>query len=142
MTFHHSAHARLLAYRRTQHLAPGGREDGARALLYAARLLANAARTPSERLPVVRALKGNVKLWNVLRADASAPGGRLTDDMRRSVLSLSVFVEQTSRRAAAEVSAQPLTLLADINRTLAGGLLNTAPGICRGGDHTSGRSRR
>lgn len=112
----------LRAYGTTGGLAPSARELEARALLRTASLLQEAAERPMEPSRLFHALRENLRLWTVFRADAAASHNRLPEAMKRNVHDLASNVERLTRRALADTARPGVRLLADINRHVAQGL--------------------
>ena len=72
------------------------------------------------------ALWRNMQLWNTLRADLLDEGNGLPERLRAGLVSLSISVDQHSRRVLRGES--DLGLLIDLNRAVMRGLQGTASG--------------
>ena len=110
-------------YGNSQKLAASPRQTEARALLEAARRMGD-ARGNMQDLPAYRAaLRLNWRLWTIIQADVSSLENPLPADVKNNVLSLSIFIDKQTVAALAEPSASILSTLIDINRNIAGGLM-------------------
>jgi flagellar protein FlaF len=116
------------AYRSSQRLGSSARDTEAQALLEAARRL-DAARGGEENRDAYRAaLRLNWRLWTIIQADVSSEGSPLPDEIRQNILSLSVFIDRHTVKALAEPNASKLSILIDINRNIAAGLMADVDG--------------
>ncbi len=73
------------------------------------------------------ALKYHQMLWTFIQADVAADGNGLPDDLKANILSLSIFVDSQTIIALAEPRAEHLHALIAIDKSIASGLLATAP---------------
>jgi flagellar protein FlaF len=111
------------AYRTSQRLGSSARDTEAHALLEAARRLDAAVRDPGNRDVYRSALRLNWRLWTIIQADVSSEGSPLLDEIRQNILSLSVFIDRHTVKALAEPDAARLSVLIEINRNIAAGLM-------------------
>ena len=118
------------AYRSSQRLGSSARDTEAQALLEAARRLDAARGGGSDNRDAYRAaLRLNWRLWTIIQADVSSEGSPLPDDIRQNILSLSVFIDRHTVKALAEPNSSKLTILIDINRNIAAGLMANVEGL-------------
>ncbi|MGE4220449.1 MAG: flagellar biosynthesis regulator FlaF [Alphaproteobacteria bacterium] len=110
-------------YGDSQKLAAGPRQTEARALLEAARRMADARGNMQDLTAYRAALRLNWRLWTIIQADVSSAENPLPQDMKNNVLSLSIFIDKQTVAALAEPSAKILSTLIDLNRNIAGGLM-------------------
>jgi flagellar biosynthesis activator protein FlaF len=115
------------AYRSSQRLGAQARDIEAQALLEAARRL-DAAMTGVARDDYRAALRLNWRLWTIIQADVSSDGSPLPDEIRRNILSLSVFIDKHTVKALADPDERKLRVLIDINRNIAAGLMTNVGG--------------
>jgi len=110
------------AYRSSQRLGSSARDTEAQALLEAARRL-DAAKGNDDRDAYRAALRLNWRLWTIIQADVSSERSPLPDEIRQNILSLSVFIDRHTVKALAEPNSSKLSVLIDINRNIAAGLM-------------------
>lgn len=115
------------AYRSSQRLGSSARDTEAQALLEAARRL-DAAGNEDNRDAYRAALRLNWRLWTIIQADVSSEGSPLPDEIRQNILSLSVFIDRHTVKALAEPDPGKLSVLIDINRNIAAGLMANIDG--------------
>lgn len=112
------------AYSRTAAVAMSGRRLEGEAFARAAALLGRAAANPADRGLLAEALKFNNRLWAIVDAEVAAPTSPLADDLRGQLLSLSRFMDKQSLDVLARgPDRQALEAMAEVNRSLASGLL-------------------
>jgi flagellar protein FlaF len=116
------------AYRSSQRLGSSARDTEAQALLEAARRLDTAAGSEDNRDAYRAALRLNWRLWTIIQADVSSEGSPLPDEIRQNILSLSVFIDRHTVKALAEPDRGKLSILIDINRNIAAGLMANVDG--------------
>lgn len=114
------------AYGESQKLAAGPRQTEARALLEAARRMADARGKMQDLVGYRAALRLNWRLWTIIQADVSSRENPLPEDVKNNVLSLSIFIDKQTVAALAEPNANILSSLIDINRNIASGLMQRA----------------
>lgn len=68
------------------------------------------------------ALAFNQLLWTIVQADVAGPGNALPGSLRKTLLSLSVFVDRQTVAAIADPSVERLAPLIRINENIAKGL--------------------
>ena len=73
------------------------------------------------------ALKFNQLLWTIIQADIVDKENKLPPQLKANILSLSIFVDRQTIKALADVKAENLEILININKNLAEGLM-TNPG--------------
>lgn len=104
------------------------RETEGRALLEAARRMAEAQGQSDNGSALRAAVRLNWRLWTIFQAEISAPDCPLPDEIRANMLNLSNFVD----KRVVEILAEPRPELADalinINRQVAAGLLTDPNG--------------
>ena len=69
------------------------------------------------------ALKINQLLWTIIQADVVDKENQLPPQIKANILSLSIFVDKQTIKALANVKAEHLDVLININKNLAEGLL-------------------
>ncbi|MDA0306948.1 MAG: flagellar biosynthesis regulator FlaF [Proteobacteria bacterium] len=114
----------ISVYQRMQKLSMTPSMAEAAAFSRAASLLAKAQANPVDYSSYQAALNFNQLLWTLLQADLSSPANRLPAEMKKDLLSLSLFVDKQTAMALANTKAAYLDALIDINRDLARGLGN------------------
>jgi flagellar biosynthesis activator protein FlaF len=115
------------AYRSSQRLGSQARDTEAQALLEAARRL-DRAMNGTDRDDYRAALRLNWRLWTIIQADVSSEGSPLPDEIRRNILSLSIFIDKHTVKVLTEPNESKLRILIDINRNIAAGLMTNAAG--------------
>ncbi|NQU59797.1 MAG: flagellar biosynthesis regulator FlaF [Rhodospirillales bacterium] len=110
------------AYQQTQRLAltPTAAEAGA--FTKAASLLGKARDNVNDYDSYSAALNFNQLLWTVLQADLASGSNALPDELKRILLSLSLFVDRQTIMALSEPKAEHLDALIEIDMNLASGL--------------------
>jgi len=114
----------ISVYQRMQKLSMTPSMAEAAAFSRAASLLAKAQGNPGDYSSYQAALNFNQLLWTLLQADLSSPSNPLPAEMKKDLLSLSLFVDKQTAMALANTKAAYLDALIDINRDLARGLGN------------------
>ncbi|MDP6572735.1 MAG: flagellar biosynthesis regulator FlaF [Rhodospirillales bacterium] len=109
------------AYGQTQNLALPPRRAEAMAFAKAVALL-NQAGAADDPAAYSSALGFNQLLWTIVQADVAGPGNALPEGLRKTLLSLSVFVDRQTLAAYADPSAERLMPLIRINENIAKGL--------------------
>lgn len=112
----------LRVYQRIQKLSLSPSQAEAAAFSRAANLLAQAQGNPGDYSSYRAALNFNQILWTLLQADLSMPANSLPAEVKKDLLSLSLFVDRRTAQALARPRAALLDVLIDINRDLARGL--------------------
>jgi len=122
----HQANSALKAYGMTGGLAPSPREREARALLHAANLLSKADASPEQPSRAFLALRDNMRIWNVFKAETGRAHNPLPQVTKQTVKDLCRHVEGLTKAALADPRRQSLRTLAEINRQTAAGLLSAS----------------
>lgn len=112
----------ISAYQRIQKLTLPPSQAEATAFSKAASLLAKASGNPVDYSSYQAALHFNQLLWTLLQADLSTPANALPVEVKKDLLSLSLFVDRQTALALARPEAALLDVLIEINRNLARGL--------------------
>jgi len=114
------------SYEQTRRKGGNPRETEGRALLEAARRMAEAQKATGDGTALRSAVRLNWRLWTIFQAEISQPECPMPVEIRSNMLNLCNFVD----KRVVEILAQPKPELADalinINRQIAAGLL-TAP---------------
>ncbi len=116
------------AYGEGQKTTDSNRQIEATALFKAASRLEacqKAWNSPERRTLLQTALTLNQKLWTIFQSELADPDHGLPADLRRDLLSLSVFVDRRTYDVMASPSPEKLSALIDINRHIASGLTAT-----------------
>ena len=100
------------------------------ALVEAARRLAVAIESgplesPDVRRAVRDALRLNWRLWTIFQSELSADESPVPVEIRQNMLSLCNFVDSHTVQAMAEPTAEKISILIEINRNIATGLLES-----------------
>ena len=105
-----------------------GREADAQALLQCANQLRTALDdNGKDFLAYGNALRRNQKLWTMFQVALTEPENIVPDDLKNTLLSLSMYVDKVSFRAANSFAPEILKSLIDINITIATGLRAKPP---------------
>lgn len=121
----------LSAYQSVEKATLSGRELEASVLMKAALLLAEVKEqwdTPQldERLDV--ALRNNQRIWTVFQAELTEPDNPMPVEIKRNLLSLSVFVDRRTFELMAKPEREKLDILIAINKNIAAGLREAPAG--------------
>ena len=111
----------LRVYGQTQNMALPPRHAEAMAFAKAVALL-NQASAADDPAAYSSALGFNRLLWTIVQADLARPGNALPEELRKTLLSLSVFVDRQTLAALADPTAERLVPLIRINENMAKGL--------------------
>lgn len=119
----------LLAYETVNKTTMSGREIEATVLNQAARKLKECqdnwdSDDREERLDA--ALKFNQHVWSILQAELVKADNPLPKQIRKNLLALSAFIDKRIFETMAFPSPEKLTIVIDINRNIAAGLLQAA----------------
>ena len=118
----------IAAYQQPTRNGGSPRETEGRALLEAARRIAEAQKTPEDTANILTAVRLNWRLWTIFQAEISAPNCSLPVEVRQNMLNLCNFVDKRTVSILAEPKAELLDILISVNRNIAAGLLaNSAP---------------
>ena len=112
------------------------RETEGRALLEAARRMAEAQGDPVDNSTIREAARLNWRLWTIFQAELSAPDCPMPVEIRQNMLNLCNFVDKRVVDILAKPAPQKLDVLINVNRQIAAGLLAkpTTPETDRGAE--------
>ncbi len=115
----------LSAYQSVEKATLSGRELEASVLMKAALILAEVqdqwdAPQLDERLDV--ALRNNQRIWTVFQAELTEPDTPMPLEIKRNLLSLSVFVDRRTFELMVKPEREKLDILIAINKNIAAGL--------------------
>jgi len=115
----------LDAYRTGQNTSISGREIEAAALIRCALMLSHCqenwdAPDRDEKLDV--ALRTNQMVWSILQSELAKNDNPLPIEIRQSVLTLSVFIDNRIIQIMAHPAPETIQIIIDINLNLAAGL--------------------
>lgn len=99
------------------------RETEGRALLEAARQMAEAQSDPGNTKAMRDAARINWRLWTIFQAELSAPDCPMPVEIRQNMLNLCNFVDKRVVDILAKPAPQKLDVLINVNRQIAAGLL-------------------
>lgn len=102
------------------------RETEGRALLEAARRLAEAQKRPEDKHGLREAARLNWRLWTIFQAELSAPDCPLPVEIRTNMLNLCNFVDKRTVALLAKPAPELVEVLINVNRQIAAGLLTRA----------------
>ncbi len=131
-------------YGRAANSGGAPRETEGRALLEAARLLAEAQKTPEDVNGLRNAARLNWRLWTIFQAELSEPDCPLPAEIRTNMLNLCNFVDTRTVAILSKPTPQLAEVLINVNRQIAAGLL-TDPNQQQGpddGQHQPGTQDR
>ena len=111
-------------YDRLRKTGGAPRETEGRALLEAARRLAEAQKQPEARGALREAARLNWRLWTIFQAELAAPECPLPPEIRSNMLSLCNFVDKRTVAVLAEPKPELVEVLINVNRQIAAGLLS------------------
>lgn len=118
----------LRSYNRFHKAGGAPRETEGRALLEAARRLAEAQKNPDDRKGLREAVRLNWRLWTIFQAELSAPECPVPPEIRVNMLNLCNFVDKRSVAVLAEAKPEMVDVLINVNRQIAAGLLANPAG--------------
>jgi len=104
------------------------RETEGRALLEAARQMAEAQSDPGNTKAMRDAARINWRLWTIFQAELSAPDCPMPVEIRQNMLNLCNFVDKRVVDILAKPAPQKLDVLINVNRQIAAGLLTKPEG--------------
>lgn len=115
----------LSAYQSVEKATLSGRELEATVLMKAALMLAEVqenweASQLDERLDI--ALRNNQRIWTVFQAELTESDNPLPTEIKRNLLSLSVFVDRRTFELMVKPEKDKLDILIAINKNIAAGL--------------------
>ena len=104
------------------------RETEGRALLEAARRMAEAQSDPGDTDALRDAARLNWRLWTIFQAELSAPDCPMPVEIRQNMLNLCNFVDKRIVDILAKPVPQKFDVLISVNRQIAAGLLTKPEG--------------
>ena len=110
-------------YDRAANRGGAPRETEGRALLEAARRLAEAQKTPDDANGLRTAARLNWRLWTIFQAELSEPDCPLPVEIRTNMLNLCNFVDKRTVAILSKPTPQLAEVLINVNRQIAAGLL-------------------
>ena len=110
-------------YDRAANSGGAPRETEGRALLEAARRLAEAQKTPDDANGLRNAARLNWRLWTIFQAELSEPDCPMPVEIRTNMLNLCNFVDKRTVAILSKPTPQLAEVLININRQIAAGLL-------------------
>ena len=131
-------------YGRAANSGGAPRETEGRALLEAARRLAEAQKTPEDANGLRNAARLNWRLWTIFQAELSEPDCPLPAEIRTNMLNLCNFVDKRTVAILSKPTPQLAEVLINVNRQIAAGLLsepNQQQGAEGGPDQTNPQNR-
>jgi flagellar protein FlaF len=99
------------------------RQTEGRALLEAARRLAEAQKCPDDTKGLRTAARLNWRLWTIFQAELSAPDCPMPVEIRTNMLNLCNFVDKRTVAILSQPKPQMVDVLINVNRQIAAGLL-------------------
>jgi flagellar protein FlaF len=114
----------LHAYKKAQRATENPRQTEFRLFGQVTGALIDAQKSGAKGGPLVEAVDWNRKLWRTLATDCMDDRNKLSDDLRASIVSLSLWVGKYSKKVTRE--GAPLEPLISINRTIMQGLQGAA----------------
>jgi len=93
------------------------------ALIEAARRMAEATTAANAKEAMREALRLNWRLWTIFQVELTGGESNVPEDLRINMLSLCKYVDQHTVGAIAEPTTEKIEVLVNINRDIAGGLL-------------------
>ena len=111
-------------YDRAANSGGAPRETEGRALLEAARRLAETQKTPEDANALRNAARLNWRLWTIFQAELSEPDCPLPVEIRTNVLNLCNFVDKRTVAILSKPTPQLAEVLINVNRQIAAGLLS------------------
>jgi flagellar protein FlaF len=99
------------AYGSTQKLGADARQTEARALLEAARRMAEAQDRPDDREEYRASLRLNWRLWTIIQSDIVSEENALPAEIKANIMSLSVFIDKHTVGALSDPDAAKMNVL-------------------------------
>lgn len=116
------------SYEQTRRKGGNPRETEGRALLEAARRMAEAQQAPGDGSALRGAVRLNWRLWTIFQAEISQPDCPMPAEIRSNMLNLCNFVDKRIVEILAEPKPELADALININRQIAAGLLTNPNG--------------
>ena len=117
------------AYKSSQKLGANARQTESRALLEAARRLAEVPVDGENNDEYRASLRLNWRLWTIIQSDIASSENPLPSEIKANIMSLSIFIDKHTVGALAEPDTRKLGVLIDINRNIASGLMTTQDSV-------------
>ena len=117
------SHSATASYNQPSKRGGSPRETEGRALLEAARRLTLAQEKPSDQEAFLKSVRLNWRLWTIFQAEMTAPDNEAPLEIRQNMLNLCNFVDKRTVEVLADPDPKMLTVLININRNIAAGLL-------------------
>lgn len=102
-------------------------ETEGRALMESARRLSNAQKD-GDPDKIIECLRLNWRLWTIFQAELTSPECVVPTEIRQNMLNLCNFIDKRTVAVLADTKPELLTVLININRNVAAGLLSAAEG--------------
>jgi len=115
---------RTQTYCHNEHASVHGRSAEGRAFVKAARLLDALSRQPTNAQLRADAITHNRVLWTALQANVTSPRSALPGHLKAQLLSLSLYADRALLAMRTSRDPVPIKAMIEINRNVAGGLLN------------------
>lgn len=119
------AAAQLNAYRTVRNSYLSGREIEAGALTRCALMLSDCQKnwdSPNREEELAEALRTNQRVWSVLQSELVKDDNPLPIQIRKNILTLSVFIDNRIIQIMAHPEPEKLRIIIDINLNIAAGL--------------------
>ncbi len=113
----------LRSYDQMRQRGGAPRETEGRALLEAARRMAEAQADPGDTDAIRDAARLNWRLWTIFQAELSAPDCPMPVEIRQNMLNLCNFIDKRIVDILAKPVSLKLDVLINVNRQIAAGLL-------------------
>ena len=94
------------------------------ALIEAARRMAEATAAENAKEEMREALRLNWRLWTIFQVELTTGESDVPEDVRMNMLTLCKYIDQHTVGALAEPTMEKIEVLVNINRDIAGGLLD------------------
>jgi len=94
------------------------------ALIEAARRMAEATTADDSKNAMREALRLNWRLWTIFQVELTGGQSTIPEELRMNMLNLCKYVDQHTVGALAEPTTKKVEILVNINRDIAGGLLD------------------
>ena len=112
-----------VSYNQSNKRGGSPRETEGRALLEAARRLTAVQEKPDDRDAFLENVRLNWRLWTIFQAELTEPESHVPLEIRQNMLNLCNFVDKRTVEILADPKPEMLTVLININRNIAAGLL-------------------
>ncbi len=115
------------SYRQPGRTGSSPQETEGRALMEAARRISNAQKD-GDPAAIIECIRLNWRLWTIFQAELTAPECAVPPEIRQNMLNLCNFIDKRTVEILADPKPALLTVLVNINRNVAAGLLESAQG--------------